>query len=569
MLNKSFSLLFVIIFFTEIVNAQEEQINYNYNPNVLVYSRGLPGELLLFSPDSAVQILFNPARAMNFNSNFIYSSYISDFNKGINKIINNYYYYNWYLPIVYFNDFMTSSFPNFPDIYEETYSNQKNPTLSINSLFGTDEKKWLISFANGVNTLESKINSKFSNSLDNLLDTSYHRISTQNINSQGNNDNYITKFSVLNIRKTNLGNVFFGISGLINTHNNKNITNNIDFRKTVNYYQNNSIENINDSKIEEDNNLYQGGLNFGLNTSKIDYVGKLYFVYNENKIITEQNYRNIQIDSTYYPKLYIYYITELNKYNFNSKRKGLIFNNYFQSEINNSFFGKSIPAEKNFFVTLNAYYLNNKLNFDGTYNYKYESIIDTNHNINLISVSNKPKSLDKNDWGFRISTGLTFKKNIDNLYILSGFILDGSHNDFHYLGQGNIVYLQFPNYSEIINYYIFNEKNNVFTLTLPIYLNLDLFQFLSFYGGFNFAYQYLDRKITSDFDIDYVSEQYPYSTEENRKYNSTNDDNNFKSYKSVYVGLELKHKSGLVMQISFDEDISTFQDWNFSLGYHF
>ncbi|GAB6283251.1 MAG: hypothetical protein STSR0008_20110 [Ignavibacterium sp.] len=562
MLNKSFLFLFVIIFFTEIVNAQEEQTNYNYNPNTLVYSRGLPGELLLFSPDSAVQILFNPARAMNFNTNFVYSSYISDFNQGINTIINNYYYYDRYPPIFYFNEASTSIVPNFPDLYTETYTNKKNPTFSINSLFGSDEKKWLISFANGVNTLESKINNKFLNSTYHLYDISYYSFNTQNTNTKENNDNYITKFSVLNIRKTNLGNVFFGISGLINNQNNKNVTNYLDYFQSINTYQNNSNENINDSKIEEDNNLYQGGLNFGLNTPKLDYVGKLYYVYNENKIIYEQNYRNSQIDSTYYPQhLNIFNRTQFYKNNFNSKSKGIIFNNYFQSEINNSFF-------KNYFVTLDAYYLNNKLNFDGTYNYSYESFIDTSSSVNNFSSLSNPKSLDKNDWGFRISTGLTFKKKIDNLYILSAFILDGSHNDFHYLSQDNNVFIPFPNYTNVMNYYFSNEKNNVFTLTLPIYLNLDLFQFLSVYGGFNFAYQYIDRKITKEYDLNYYSSGTNPIQENYQNYFKKEDDN-FKSYKSVYVGLEFKHKSGLVMQISFDEDISTFQDWNFSLGYHF
>lgn len=552
MLNKSFSFLFVIIFFAIIVNAQEEQINYNYNPNVLVYSRGLPGELLLSSPDSAVQILFNPARALNYNTNFVYASYFSDFNKGINYTINNYYYY-YALPIVYNSEIITSSVPNFPDFYEEIYTNEKNPTISINSLFGTNEKKWLISFANGVNTLDREFNDKNFITFFDPFDTTRQHIMFNNIEGDGNFDNYITKFSVINIRKTNFGNIFFGITGAINNFKDKTNTNDL-ITEWIHYsYQSYNRETKNYIKSEIDNKLYQGGFDFGLSTEKIDYVGKLHYVYSENKFNQLNDYFFRQIDSSYSSNyVYLHNTSRISSNKFYSKRNGMFLNNYFQKNINKSFF-------KNFFITLDAYYLNNKLNSESSSTNKDETIQDTIRNVNENSATAKPKSLDKNDWGIRISTGLTVDKKIDNLYILSGFILNGSHNDINY-------YYQSQNLPNPIDYSIINEKNNIFSLILPIYLNLDLFQFLSLYGGFNFAYQFINNETNAEQEVIYVSYNY---NSENRLYTTNTDENNFKSSKSVYFGVEFKHKSGLVMQISFDEDISTFQDWNFSLGYHF
>ena len=45
----------------------------------LVNSAGLPEEFLLFSPDTATQILFNPARANDFSGNFVFINYLSDY----------------------------------------------------------------------------------------------------------------------------------------------------------------------------------------------------------------------------------------------------------------------------------------------------------------------------------------------------------------------------------------------------------------------------------------------------------------------------------------------------------
>jgi len=59
----------------------------NFNPNILVHSQGLPNEFLLFVPDTATQILFNPARANDYSGSFVYTTYAADYKRKVLPLI--------------------------------------------------------------------------------------------------------------------------------------------------------------------------------------------------------------------------------------------------------------------------------------------------------------------------------------------------------------------------------------------------------------------------------------------------------------------------------------------------
>ena len=58
------------------LKAQEQPLAFDRN--MLAHSQGLPNDFLLFSPDTCVQILFNPARAAMSERRFVYASYLPD-----------------------------------------------------------------------------------------------------------------------------------------------------------------------------------------------------------------------------------------------------------------------------------------------------------------------------------------------------------------------------------------------------------------------------------------------------------------------------------------------------------
>ena len=103
----------------------------------LVHSAGLPEEFLLFAPDTATQILFNPARGNDFSKNFVFINYLSDYNYSNNYPI----YLEGYSPVLIpeKGGLKKNAGFNFPQIYQESYATYKNPSFSAAALINTGE----------------------------------------------------------------------------------------------------------------------------------------------------------------------------------------------------------------------------------------------------------------------------------------------------------------------------------------------------------------------------------------------------------------------------------------------
>ena len=192
----------ILILFLFILSCNSNaQNNYSeplqLNRNFLVNSAGLPEEYLLFVPDSATQILFNPARANNFNTNFIYINYLSDNNP------------QYFIPI-YFRELNKIVIPegslqksgsfNFPSVRQETFTSSKNPSFSAAALINDGGVKWLFELTNGINRTDH-LNNIQTIEKNSFTNPNYEAINNiQNLNSL--DDGMTTSFKISGIFQT-------------------------------------------------------------------------------------------------------------------------------------------------------------------------------------------------------------------------------------------------------------------------------------------------------------------------------------------------------------------------------
>jgi hypothetical protein len=87
------------------------------------------------------------------------------------------------------------------------------------------------------------------------------------------------------------------------------------------------------------------------------------------------------------------------------------------------------------------------------------------------------------------------------------------------------------------------------------------------YGGINYLYSYTRYESELTKSGTYPPPHYDYEN----IYSIRGDFENqgWQSYKSIYLGCEIRHPSGLKVQFFFDENFTDIRNWNVSVGYHF
>lgn len=491
-----------------------------FNPNILVHSQGLPNELLLFVPDTASQILFNPARANDYSGSFVYGTYAADFKKY--------------------------------DNYSENYELGKNPTIAVATLFNAYNSKWLFLFTNGIAELKSDFNSKgVYNNADSYSTTVF---GSENIFRNYEEKEAITTFRLSRIFSTEIGNSSMGIFAIFNTDFAKSfMTRSNSYRRiygtTPKYFLSSNYAETH--KSERDNSQYVLGFEFSLAKENWDYITRVSYqksTSNDRRISLENNQQH---DSTYNPP--ISYSNKSNRTNneayFNTVEPyAVVFENYYQQK--SSF----ISLEGNLFVSAKAYFSKGEGKGSGDY---YNA--HANYNNGILGSNDTSRGIidnkfDDKDWGFSFTPGYLLKKSFSDLSLMSGIIMVAGHkkNTFR---QSDFSSLSRPEFTNI------TSKLTFAILTIPVYINYSPAEWISFWGGMNYSYGYSkhNRENLHDIrDVRGISNLISSSTYAG-----------YQSAKSVFLGAELKHLSGLRLQISFDEDVASFRDWNMSLGYHF
>ena len=555
----------------------------NFNPNILVHSQGLPNEFLLFVPDTATQILFNPARANDYVGSFVYSTYAADYKKNnylpLQYFTNLAYYYGpIYRPdLIYTSDLMYPpdriAFPSItlPIVSSngnnEIYGSGKNPTVAVATLFNALNSKWLFLFSNGISNQTGTSNYASSN---NHPDSYY----LTNVTSSSSNNNSetkegVTSFRLSNIFSTGTGKKSFGIFAVFNNALNNSMgtsaNSSLTISDTTPLYYHSSFSN-NTNKINADNSHYVLGLEYTATNEQWDYIARASYqssTYNFKNTYTSNQQ---SVDSTYYgsssnPVSSTSKSDKTSGYeNINqSEPYTLAFENYFQRKTT------LFSLDGNIFVSVNGSYTNGDgktggNSFSNNRNY-YNGTWTTS---GVISNASEGK-YDNKSWGFTFTPGFIIKKSFSDLFIFSGLKLGTGYNK-HHSAQTNYYY-QSDYYSQAPTLINSTLTLTFVTLALPVYINYSPAEWISLWGGMNYSYGY--SKQVEDASGNSTS-YYSYSSwPQNYSTNSKNDNSSYQSSKSTFLGLELKHPSGLRVQISFDEDVASFRDWNMSVGYHF
>lgn len=530
------------------------------NRTFLVNSAGLPEEFLLFVPDSAVQILFNPARANNFSDNFVYVNYLSDADPAI-------IYPMYYLPDVPIEftgtgGLQKTSSINFPTLYQDNFTTSKNPTFSAAALINAGSARWLFELTNGISRYNNLLNyNYFSNEI--RESNNYYSLANYRNNQDFTNEGMVTSFKITHIFKTDELNFSEGIYAIF--HKNDSRSKLFAFSEDYVHRDASSADSalyrsyqLDTGKNDENENDSRNviGLEIALNNTKFDYVGSIDYQFGDNSYKNDLGMYQYHYDSTkYYPEWNVYRNERTSKSLQSSSQKSYIINftNYYRHQL-----GLILPDD-DLFLTLNLFYSWGEISFE-----------DNTENINLYYnqqgtdgdtvTSNNSGQFDVKDWGVTLGAGYVLTKKLDDLSVLTGLKVLGNIEYLSTLRTANIT-SGIPGFEKDV------LKPSLFSVTLPIYIHYSPVQWFSVYGGMNYTYTYTRNKTSASLNVTRQESYYPRITEYNFNLNTVRQ--GWQSYKSIYLGCELRHSSGLKVYVYWNEDLTLIRNWNVSLGYQF
>jgi hypothetical protein len=507
------------------------------NRTFLVNSAGLPEEFLLFIPDSAVQILFNPAKANNYSGSFIYVNYLSDF---------TYPYFTHEI---------------FPSLYAENYTSSKNPSISLASLFQIGKAKWLIEFTNGINRYKNLSNTINSQKRIYEPDLNYET-DTNNSEANYSSDGSKTTLKLSRIFNSGGTNFSLGMYGIISTNSSNAYS--IDQGNHFYYYRPGSDSSISISNDYYDhgsngnskNKKYAIGLEFTANNNSWDYIGSIDYQFADNSSIRKIYENYIHLDSIYTSLYGLEIFTNMQHRDIDNvsdqKPSTINLNNYFRHSA--GWFTENDQV----FISMNLFYSFGTLSYTNVYYnlFKYTSnqTLDSSSVINTYS-----DKFDSKNWGANLSAGYVLSKKMTDIDVITGLKINGKIENIKSINES----YNYPGYF----FETLTVKPKFVSFTLPFYLYYTPVQWISVYGGINYSYGY--RSIKSEAEISGISIQSYYTTELMLSTKEYSIDQGWQSYKSIYFGCELRHSSGLRLQFLFDKDIGIIPDWNVSLGYNF
>ena len=526
--NSIYTLTFMFSFSISILEAQNQPVTFN--PNMLAHSQGLPNDLLLFSTDSCVQILSNPARAISYTRSFVYLNYLP----------------NSLSPIT----LLRGSFLC-PDI------NYTGPTVSGVALFDAQGYKWLLHVSNYVNQRESEENS---NTNTNQEYTYYTPPSISKYNYINNTplkiNESVTAIKLSLIDHTKDDAYSLGAFLILPMQGNDIAVDVVSDYK----YQPDSLYSINEIykeniKLNIKNSKYVAGLEFSMAGSEWDFIS--------NFVIQKNRYQRESICNEAMYRTYIsstdtrHYFSAENLTQFTKTNEPLIYSIYgfYQQSAN------MITPYDHYFVSLNAYYYKGKLfdriKEDHIYYSHYSSGYEYNDTY-MEELFNKDEKTE--DFGFWLSTGYLSKYNFNDLDILIGLNPQFKYDEYKDAGSCSIrSSLTFP-------FIMYKHKLTYIALQIPIYLEYSPARWCSFFGGLNYKYAHVNDKYDSSLDLtqtEYSKYYYESNTLKSGKSSFLS------SSKDIYAGMVLKHECGIQLKTSFRGNLATISNWNVTLGYIF
>jgi hypothetical protein len=483
--------------------SQAQKQSVLFNPNMLAHSQGLPNDFLLFSPDTSVQILFNPARAALTDRRFMYVNYLP-------------------------------------------YNGQ---TFSAASLFDALGRTWLLQISN---TLYKYSSDYTTNSQDLNIYTYSSEIEKHldNGTSRGSSQYNISSTSVkLSLIGGISGDSYaLGVYGILYPNER---TYQSDFSEArqytiPNYSNYTDVYNMTGRQHNE-NSIYAAGVEYSLSGSKWDLItgveirkNKFQTAYTSN-YTDEYLYSNTSGSSSY---------SDRSSYSGDrsssvNTTEPIIYKayGYYHHDAD------VITSTDHYFISSYIYSSSGKifLNYNETERRIYQ--YDNNPPSDQTTSRTFFHQEETNDWGVKITSGYLVTRKLDDIEFMAGV-----HPQFGY-----DEYKIAPTDSWIVNEHVWSAA-----LQFPIYLNFTPVTWCSFFGGLNYRYTYTYAKENISAPLQQYSEDnYFWSTvgSQQTTYSMYSSSNN------VYAGLELRHSSGLRLQCAFNGSLASYSGWNISLGY--
>jgi hypothetical protein len=381
-MNRNILFLTVIlILFAFVSQAQNQPVAYN--PNMLANSQGLPENILLFSSDTSVQILFNPARAACSDRRFVYTNYLP-------------------------------------------YS---NPTLSAAALFNTEGSTWLLQVSNTINKY-TRNNTTDSQSSQNNITYSYIDNSTATNSNESCGSFTTLKLSL--IGGTSGNSYSLGAYGIIYPSEENSNSYNTSFSQRMDNYSNTYQEvTIGTGQSHGTSSRYAAGIEYTLAGSDWDLITGVQIAKNKiqtlNTNVSTDTYQSLDsYGSNYYKR-----ISTDDLSSSISSTEPIIYRIY-------GYFHQTadlITSTDHYFISSSIYSSSGKIFISNitknTYWYQYAGDLPYDEATTREFVHQE----ETNDWGVSLSTGYLVTRKLIDIEILIGLNPQFSYNEFKEAGS--------------------------------------------------------------------------------------------------------------------------------------
>ncbi|MCK9409199.1 MAG: hypothetical protein WCX28_14570 [Bacteriovoracaceae bacterium] len=516
------------------------------NPFSLLY--GVDPQLTLFTPDTGAQILYNPARAMSYQRQFVVGKY------------DGYPQYNYFS---YGNDVLFSETENNIRVTIErlspptTYVYVPSPTIDMAVLKRSDDGYWLIQFANIVNGSGNKSNS-----------TSSRIILTTQTNSSVRSSEIDNSFSKTRLKISkifSLGERMYSYSlfGFYLPNTQQSILSSSEMERTEN--TNNVYSRTNTSSL----NGKQADPKYavGIEMSFADNVSDLLVLLQVTKGKSEH------IDETVSEYKYSYrYTDSINNSNSNNSTlsahtyrsvldpTSINISGYYHRAL--SLFG--IPSGG--FISVNAEYLYGDISLSTKRrNYSYSRYGNSNPTGDT-SFTEASGNIESSNSGMHLSAGVISGFDLEDLKVQTGLV----PQLFYSTSTNGQIGYYFSNEQTLTKY---DNTYYKYEILIPLMIEYSPSEWCTIFSGMNTRYsiytndsEYKSLPLTTF----YVSSSGGTSNQSLTTQNNGRSSNtNYYSSTSLFFNAQLQHRSGLKFQFSFKEDISKFKELGLSILYFF
>ena len=514
---------------SSLVLSQAQPVTFN--PNMLTYSQGLPNDLLIFAPDTAVRILFNPARAVSFGRSFVYTNYLPSSSGPVT--------------IVQANSLSGSS-----GLYVPTPS---GPTISFAALFNNDASPWLLQFSNWVYRYSNEAAS------DQItLPASGMPLNAPNNNSSLSSGS-LTALKLSKIGTTSGGSYSLGVFGIIFPENTA-----TDYVSTTDPYGNTSSNPSivthqsysSQTHTPSASSKYELGVEYSAAGTDWDFIGSVSFE------------KNVAKSSTTY--LYDYEYSYMSPTDTSSDGNSTHIASSKDNEpsivglhLYYQHAASLITPEDHFFISPYFYYSGETMSYSQS-GYQYSWYRDLSAAPSG-DTSQARESLSQNahDWGSQVSFGYVVTQRLQDIEIVAALNPLVGYDDFNDINS--LYYVPYYSSQNGLPYTYPLNRHRIFSavVQIPIYVDYTPVGWSSVFGGLNYRYSYLHEKLSSSFPL----EQDILPVQGSTLRSGSGTASMLNSSSTVFAGVELRHASGLQTQISFRGNLANYSYWNISLGY--